>query len=103
MPSLRKARAIRPGAVVGIAANNRDHGRESRPTLFLPMRASEYEGGLTVIARTAGPPAPVVRPFIEAAQRKHGMPDADRMCGRRGATRSARQIAPHKSVCFPNA
>jgi predicted permease len=54
--------------VVGIAANNRDHGRDSRPTLFLPMRASEYEGNLAVIARTAGPPAPVVRPFIEAAR-----------------------------------
>ena len=56
-----------PFTVIGIAADNRDHGREHRPTLYLPMRASEYEGGLTVIARTAGPPAPVVRPFIEAA------------------------------------
>ncbi len=56
-----------PLTVIGIAANTRDHGRENRPALYLPMRASEYEGGLTVIARTAGPPAPLVRPFIETA------------------------------------
>ena len=53
--------------VTGLAANTRDHGPQNRPTLYLPMRASEYEGALIVIARTAGAPAPLVRPFIETA------------------------------------
>jgi predicted permease len=56
-----------PLTVIGIAANTRDHGRENRPTLYLPVRGPEYEGGLTVIARTAGPPAPLVRPFLASA------------------------------------
>jgi hypothetical protein len=64
---LRVGPAGEPFTVIGIAANNRDHGTGYRPTLFMPMRASEYEGSLTVIARTAGPPAPIVRPFIDAA------------------------------------
>ena len=56
-----------PLTVIGIAANTRDRGRPNRPTLYLPLRASEYEQSLTVMVRTAGAPAPLVRPFIDAA------------------------------------
>lgn len=54
--------------VVGVAAKTytRSLDRE-RPTLFTPLGPAQFEGGLTVVARTATPPAALVRSFVETA------------------------------------
>lgn len=58
-----------PATVVGITAKTqtRTLNRE-RPTLYVAVSSEEFEGGLTVVARTATAPEPLVRPFVEAAQ-----------------------------------
>lgn len=54
--------------VVGITAKTHTRGldRES-PALFVPISPEHLEGGLTMVARTRGAPASIVRSFIDAA------------------------------------
>jgi predicted permease len=55
--------------VIGITA--RTHTRtlnRERPTLYVPVAAEDFEGRLTMVARTTSPPEPLVRPVLEAAQ-----------------------------------
>ncbi len=55
--------------MVGITAKHRTRGLDwESPTLYFPLGREHYEGGLTVVARTAAEPALVVRPLVEAAQ-----------------------------------
>ena len=55
--------------VIGITGKTRTRGLDrERPTLFLPISAEHFEGGLTVVGRTSGAPAPLVRSFIETAR-----------------------------------
>ncbi len=55
--------------VVGITVktNTRGLDREA-PTLYVPLAREHFEGGLSVVARTAGPPESIIRPFAEAAE-----------------------------------
>lgn len=55
--------------VVGITANHKTRGLDrERPTIYMPLSAEHYGGALTVVARTTGAPAPLVRSFAEAAR-----------------------------------
>ncbi len=55
--------------VVGITGTHRTRGLDrERPTIYVPLGQRHFAGGLTLVARTAGEPAGVIRPFIEAAQ-----------------------------------
>ena len=55
--------------VIGITAKTRTRGLDrEQPTLYVPVRHDHFEGGLTVVARTATAPEALVRPFVEAAQ-----------------------------------
>jgi len=55
--------------VIGITAKTHTRGLDrEQPTLYIPVGRDHFEGGLTVVARTAMAPEPVVRPFVEAAQ-----------------------------------
>jgi predicted permease len=55
--------------VVGITGQTRTRGLgRERPALFLPIDAARFEGALTVVARTSGAPAPLVRAFIDTAR-----------------------------------
>ncbi len=54
--------------VVGITAKTYIRGLDrERPTLFTPMRPEQFEGGLTIVARTTSAPALLVRPIVDAA------------------------------------
>jgi predicted permease len=54
--------------VVGIAAKTYTRGLDrERPALFMPIGREHFEGGLTIVARSAAVPALLVRPVIEAA------------------------------------
>lgn len=54
--------------VIGITAKThvRSLDREG-PTLFMPIAPAQFEGALTVVARTAAAPASLVRSFVVAA------------------------------------
>jgi len=55
--------------VVGITALHRTRALDQgRPTLYFPIGSQHYETEVTIVARTAGDPAALVRPFVEAAQ-----------------------------------
>jgi putative ABC transport system permease protein len=55
--------------VVGIAAKTHARGLDrEQPTLYIPIGRGQYEGEISIIARTAMPPETLVRPFIDAAQ-----------------------------------
>jgi predicted permease len=55
--------------VIGVTASHhtRGPGREL-PTLYFPVGRIQYEGALTMVARTQGDPAALVRPIVEAAR-----------------------------------
>lgn len=54
--------------IVGVTGRTRTRGldRES-PVLFVPLSATHYAHGLTLVARTAGPPSALVRVIAETA------------------------------------
>jgi predicted permease len=55
--------------VVGITAKTHTRGLDrEQPALYMPVSRETFEGGLSVVARTATAPEPVVRPLVEAAQ-----------------------------------
>jgi predicted permease len=54
--------------VIGITATTLSRGmNREEPVLFVPLAPSHFEQPLTLVARTAGPPAALVRPVAEAA------------------------------------
>jgi predicted permease len=65
---LRIGNGGRAVTVVGITARTatRALNRET-PMLYVPLQSDHFERTLTVVARTAGPPASLVRPFVDAA------------------------------------
>jgi predicted permease len=67
--TLRLAGRSLPVTVVGVtaAARSRSLDRE-QPALYLPIDGEDFERGLTLVVRTAGPPAALVRAFDDAAQ-----------------------------------
>jgi predicted permease len=54
--------------VIGVTASHRTRGLDREtPTLYLPLNAASYEGGVTIVARSSDPAA-IIRPMIDAAQ-----------------------------------
>ena len=54
--------------VVGVTGKTRTRGLDrERPALFIPVGHQHFEGSVTIVARTAGDPAALVRPVAEAA------------------------------------
>lgn len=54
--------------VVGITGKHRTRGLDwEQPTLYFPLGREQYDGGLSVVARTAAEPTAVIRAFVEAA------------------------------------
>ena len=57
-----------PMTVVGVTAPTRMRGLDrQRPSFFVPIAPEHFDTALTVVARTAGDPAMIVRPIVEAA------------------------------------
>jgi predicted permease len=55
--------------VVGITAHTHTRGLDrEQPTLYVPLGRAAFEGGLSLVARTAGSPDLLVRPVRDAAQ-----------------------------------
>ena len=67
----RRSGQAEPGTlvtVVGITGPHRTRALDrEQPTLYFPLGREHYEDGLSVVVRTAGEPATVIRPFVEAA------------------------------------
>jgi putative ABC transport system permease protein len=69
-------RTIRVGAgggaamtVVGVTGRLHTRGLDREtPTLFLPLGSTDFDAGLTIVARTTAPPADLTRPVIAAAE-----------------------------------
>jgi predicted permease len=58
-----------PVTVIGITAKSHTRGLDrEEPTLYVPLAREHFEGGLSIVARTAGPSASLVRPLADAAQ-----------------------------------
>lgn len=54
--------------VVGVTGRTRTRGLDREtPALFVPLGAKHYAHGLTLVARTAGPPSALVKSIAEAA------------------------------------
>lgn len=55
--------------VIGVTASTRTRGLDrERPAIWVPLNTSHFERSLTLVARTAGPPALLVRAVADAAQ-----------------------------------
>jgi predicted permease len=74
--TLRLGPESTPHIVIGIVGDIRQRlgmGRAAqpdqndRPTLFVPLAASDERTGFTIVARTAGPAASIVQPMLDAA------------------------------------
>jgi predicted permease len=57
-----------PATVVAITGRTHTRGLDREaPVLFVPLGREHFDGGLTLVARTAAPPASLIRPFVDAA------------------------------------
>jgi predicted permease len=55
--------------VIGISAKTHTRGLDrEQPTLYVPLSRQQFEGGLTLVARTAVPPESLVRTVADTAQ-----------------------------------
>jgi predicted permease len=58
-----------PMTIAGITARTHTRGLDrEQPTLYVRLGPEHLDGPLTLVARTAGPPETLIRPFGEAAQ-----------------------------------
>src|SRR6185295_7660811 len=54
--------------IVGVTAPNRTRGLDREtPVLFTPLRLEHFDRGVTLVARTSGAPAALVKPIESAA------------------------------------
>ncbi|MFA5911683.1 MAG: ABC transporter permease [Vicinamibacterales bacterium] len=85
--------------VVGITATHQTRGLDrERPTLYLPVGREQFEGALTVVARTADAPAPIVRAFAAAARTVD--PKVSMFAVKTMAQRMAVQLWPFRTVSW---
>ncbi len=57
-----------PATIVGIARNSHTRSLDRvHPVFYVPLSAADLAGALTLVARTSGPPADLVRPLRAAA------------------------------------
>jgi predicted permease len=67
--SLRLGKDGERVTVIGVTGKTRTRGLDrERPVIFVPLSSRHYAGPITLVARTAGPPAPIVRSVQDAAQ-----------------------------------
>lgn len=58
-----------PVTVIGVTANTQTRGLDrEQPTLYVRLHRTDYEGHLTLVARTETAPEPIVRAITDAAQ-----------------------------------
>jgi predicted permease len=85
--------------VVGIASRAHTRGvNREQPTLYLPLDREDYEGTLSLVVRTAIPPALLVRPTIDAAQEVD--PDVSLSSVKTMRERMAVQLWPFRTVSW---
>jgi predicted permease len=85
--------------VVGITAKTRTRGlNREQPTLYVPVGREQYEGGLTLVVRTAMAPEALVRPFVEAAQTLD--PNVSMLSVKTMQDRIAVQLWPFRTVSW---
>ena len=66
--TIRVGPRAEPFTIVGVTGKTRTRGLDREvPVMFMPIAPAHYERPVTVVARTAGSPAAVVRPIAEAA------------------------------------
>ena len=67
--SFRMGDAGEQVTVIGVTASTRTRGMDrERPAMWVPLHYSHFERSVTLVTRTAGPPALLVRPIADAAQ-----------------------------------
>jgi predicted permease len=58
-----------PFVVVGVTGKHKTRGLDrEQPTLYFPLSSEQYGDGLSVVVRTEGEPAALLRPVVEAAE-----------------------------------
>jgi len=85
--------------VVGITATHLTRGLDrERPTLYIPIGHERFDGALTLVARTSGEPAPLVRAFAEAARTTD--PDVALLAVKTMEQRMAVQLWPFRTLSW---
>jgi predicted permease len=88
-----------PRTVVGITARTHTRGLDrEEPNIFLPIGTEHFEGGLTMVARTQGAPALLVRSVVEAA---HAVdPNVSMLAVKTMEQRMAVQLWPFRTLSW---
>ena len=85
--------------VIGVTARHHTRGLDrERPTLYFALGREHYQGPVTVVARTAGEPALLVRPVIEAARAVD--PDVPALAVKTMEQRAAMQLWPFRTLSW---
>jgi hypothetical protein len=97
--TLRIGNPGRTVTVVGITARTHTRGlNKEQPTLYVPVGREQFEGALSVVARTALPPEQLVRPLVDAA---HAVdPDVAMTSVRTMRERMAVQLWPFRTISW---
>jgi hypothetical protein len=97
--TLRIGTPGRTVTVVGITARTHTRGlNKEQPTLYVPIGGEQFEGALSVVARTALPPEQLVRPLVDAA---HAVdPDVAMTSVKTMRERMAVQLWPFRTISW---
>jgi putative ABC transport system permease protein len=88
-----------PVTVIGITARTNTRGlNREQPTLYIPTGREQFEGGLSMVARTTTAPEPLVRPFTEAAQSLD--PNVSMLSVKTMRQRMAVQLWPFRTISW---
>jgi predicted permease len=86
-------------SVVGVTATTRTRAlHREQPTLYVPLARRHFEGGLTLVARTAVAPDLLLRPFTETAQAVD--PNVSMLSVKTMEQRMAVQLWPFRTVSW---
>jgi predicted permease len=97
--TLRIGTPGRTVTIVGITARTHTRGlNKEQPTLYIPIGREQFEGALSVVARTALPPEQLVRPLVDAA---HAIdPDVAMTSVKTMRERMAVQLWPFRTISW---
>ena len=97
--TLRLGDSTIAATVVGITARAHTRGLDrEQPVLYVPIAREHYAGGLTIVARTAGAPARMVRPLVDAAHEVD--PNVSLLSAKTMDDRIAVQMWPFRTVSW---
>jgi hypothetical protein len=97
--SLRIGDDGRRVTVVGVAGRTPTRGlNREQPVVFVPLTSRDYERGVTLVARTAGPPSSLVRPVEDAAHAAD--PDVALVAVKTMEQRMAVQLWPFRTLTW---